>query len=327
MKRNMITKKYNQRVKKFRALAILFVGGIALALLMESLVPERERTTSISGHSDRESREEPRATNNVYTNLALEARAAFVYDLQTDTVLYSKNENEPLPLASISKIMTALVARENMSESVAIITQVDDLAGEGDSGLYSGERWRLGELLDVMLLVSSNDAARTVARFVGANGRVEEGIVSRGKFVSMMNAKANTLGLVSMKFFNESGLDPIQGGTGDTPLVGGYGSARDVALLLQQLWEKYPETIEVTAKKHARIFSQDNLAHILPNTNQIVGEIPGLIASKTGYTDLSGGNLAIIYDKGVGQPVIIVVLGSTREGRFDDMKKLVTVTK
>ena len=137
----------------------------------------------------------------------------------------------------------------------------------------------------------------------------------------MMNEKARVLGLTQMEFFNESGLDI------DQVQAGGYGSAHDVALLFAELWKKYPETIEVTARKDARIVSQDEIAHILPNTNEIIGKFSGLVASKTGYTTLAGGNLAIIFDRGIGDPVVAVVLGSTYKGRFDDMEKLVEATR
>lgn len=133
----------------------------------------------------------------------------------------------------------------------------------------------------------------------------------------MMNEKALSLKLDQMEFYNESGLDVNERQNG------GYGSARNVAELLAELWKKYPETIEITAHKDASIYSQDDIAHYLSNTNEIVGNIPGLIASKTGFTNISGGNLAVIFDRGMGDPVVVVVLGSGYKERFDDMKKLV----
>jgi D-alanyl-D-alanine carboxypeptidase len=251
------------------------------------------------------------------------ARAAYVQDLKTGEVLFAKNENERLPLASITKLMTTLVAREHMSGSVVVTLTKDDLKAEGDSGLRPGERWRLDDILNAMLLISSNDAAHAVAGFVGADGHPEkfpDMALARTQFLQMMNEKALALGLDQTQFFNESGLD-----VSDTQ-NGGYGSAKNVAMLFEELWGKYPEVIEVTAHRDARIYSQDNIAHILPNTNEIVGKIPGLVASKTGYTELSGGNLAIIFDRGIGDPVIIVVLGSGYKERFDDVQKLVVAT-
>ena len=233
-------------------------------------------------------------------------------------MLYAKNENEVF-LASVTKLMTALLPVKIFQYGSNL---TDDLATEGDSGLRPGERWRIENLLSVMLLVSSNDAAHAVAGFVGSKGGTEvNSVSSHNSFVKLMNERALALGLDQMEFFNESGLDV------SATQNGGYGSARNVAKLFEELWEKYPGTVEVSAKKDAHIFSEDNLAHILPNTNEIVGQIPGLVASKTGFTNISGGNLVVIFDKGMGDPVVVVVLGSSYKGRFDDMQKLVAASR
>lgn len=308
-------------MKKFSALAILLFGGALLSVGVQEIFSFSGNTKNQQASAIGAITEEIRAPKDPYLNIALEARAVYVYNLKTKEVFFAKNENEKHPLASVTKLMTALVAREHMGESVVLTTLSDDISAEGDSGLRTGERWRLGDILDVLLLVSSNDAAHAVARFVGGEGRDGDTESFRTQFIAMMNTKARTLGFSTMEFFNEAGLDV------NPSLNGGYGSAREVALLMSELWNKYPETIEVTARKDARIYSQDNIAHILPNTNEIVGQIPGLVASKTGFTDISGGNLAVIFDRGVGEPIAIVVLGSTYKGRFDDMQKLVGLSR
>lgn len=331
----MNTKKDREKIVTKRAHALLVVlgGGAGLAVAMQGLLSlvlpaQAENISPVTVH------EEISATEiiNPFENISIEARAGFVMDLKTGTVLYAKNENEKLSLASVTKLMTALVAREHLPESVVVTLTKDDLSAEGDSGLRSGERWRLGDILNAMLLISSNDAAHAVAGFVGANGTPEQvanADFARANFVQMMNEKAKALGLAQTEFFNESGLDmaPPQGGQLAQVSVlergGGYGSARDTATLFAELWKKYPETVEITAHKDARIYSQDEVAHIFPNTNEIVGHIPGLVASKTGFTNISGGNLAVIFDRGIGDPVVAVVLGSSYKGRFDDMQKLV----
>ncbi len=77
---------------------------------------------------------------------------------------------------------------------------------------------------------------------------------------------------------------------------------------------------ELLAKTKDLVVSTDSLnaSHIAENTNALVGMIPGLIASKTGYTDLAGGNLVIAFDAGIGHPAVVVVLGSTKDERFSD---------
>lgn len=332
----MDTRKNKDKItaKRLHSIAIVLVGGAGLAVAMQGFfslfIPTQREIISPASVNEEISTAK---ISNPFQNISIEARAGYVLDLKTGAILFAKNKNEKLPLASLTKLMTALVARERLAESVVLTLTSDDLSAEGDSGLRPGERWRLGDILNVMLLVSSNDAAHAVAGFVGTDGvsnQSVDGSLARAIFVQMMNEKAIALGLEQMQFFNESGLDVALPQNGQLAQVsffeqgGGYGSAREVAILFSELWKKYPETIEITAHKDARIYSQDEIAHILPNTNEIVGNIPGLVASKTGYTNLSGGNLAVIFDRGIGDPVVVVVLGSSYKGRFDDMQKLVS---
>ncbi len=321
----MNTKKNQTEIsaKRIKAIVVALGGATLLTLAVQGFL-----SFILADNTDVPSRlsvkEELRAPyGDSFVNIDLEARAAYVIELSTGKMIFSKNENEKLPLASITKIMTTLVAREHISPSAVVTLTKDDLVVEGDTGLLSGERWRMGDLLDVMLIVSSNDAASAVATFVGSNGQSSyEGGEAGGRvnFVKMMNEKALTLGFSTIEFFNESGLDVSE------TQNGGYGSAREVALLFAELWKKYPTSVEITVRKDARIYSQDKIAHILQNTNEVTGRFPGLVGSKTGYTDLAGGNLAIIFDRGIGSPVVLVVLGSTYKGRFEDMQKLVRAT-
>ncbi|MFA5997100.1 MAG: serine hydrolase [Candidatus Paceibacterota bacterium] len=318
--------------KRIIALVIVLGSTAAFALLMQWFVSfyTPVGTQRVSKVSNTTSLSEKIV--NPFDTVALVARGAYVYDLKTNTVLFAKNENEKLPLASVTKLMTALVARESMSASAVLTLTKDDLAAEGDTGLRPGERWRLGDLLRATLIISSNDGAHAVASFVGANGHPEnypDMSLTRANFIQMMNAKAVELGLDQMEFFNESGLDVSTTQNGLPEIVstaGGYGSAKNVAELIAELWSKYPDTVEVTARKEVNISSQDKIAHYLPNTNEIVGKIPGLIASKTGFTDLAGGNLAVIFDRGIGDAIVIVVLGSGYKERFEDVQKLVAAT-
>ena len=322
-------------LKKIKPYLLFLSGGIFLVVLLQAalsfvLPADLQQKLNFS-------KKLTASVVSAYDGITLEARAAYVFDIPSSKVLYAFNENEKLPLASVTKLMTAFVARERAPESALLVLTPDDLAAEGDSGLRVGERWRLGDLLNAMLIISSNDAAHGVARFVGAEEQpVADNLQAdaRAHFIQMMNSTAQELGLKQMEFFNESGLD-IDGTTPTkglpatataTATAGGYGSAHDVAVLFSALWKKYPETVDITALPAARIVSEDNIAHVLPNTDEAIGKFSGLVASKTGYTTLAGGNLAIIFDRGINDPVVAVVLGSTQKGRFDDMAKLVVAT-
>ena len=314
--------------RRLKFLAVTLGGGALFALALQGFLSFalESKAETVSADAPQAEIHAP-AVVDPFVGITLEAHAAYVIDLTTKKVLFAKNENEKLPLASVTKLMTALVARNHMHSDVVITLSKDDLAAEGDSGLHSGERWRMGDLLDVMLLISSNDAAHAIAGFVGADGLQDiDREIAHTKFVSMMNEKAQALGFSTMDFFNESGLDIDKTKNGLPAQAGGYGSAHDVASLMTTLWQTYPTTLEVTAHKDARITSQDGIAHILPNTNEAAGRYAGLIASKTGFTDLAGGNLVILFDVGMGHPVVAVVLGSTYKGRFEDMHALTQAT-
>ncbi|MBI3634441.1 MAG: D-alanyl-D-alanine carboxypeptidase [Candidatus Yonathbacteria bacterium] len=327
MKKNLI----DWSMKRIKALLVVLIGStLAIASLYNFFAIEQFPLAEAS--LSEVTREEIHAPySSPFENIILDARAVFVFDILENKVIFSRNENEKLPLASITKLMTAFVAKEKMGDNAVVTLTRDDIEAEGDSGLREGERWRVADLLNTMLIASSNDAARAVASFVGSEGQsiyTGDSVFARNHFVQMMNDKAQALGLTTMEFFNESGLDIVpqtKNGlpTEATARAGGYGSAREVALLLTTLREKYPSTFEITTHKDAQIVSQDGIVHTLTNTNEAIGNFLGLLASKTGYTDLAGGNLAILFDVGIGHPVIAVVLGSTYKGRFDDMKTLV----
>lgn len=210
----------------------------------------------------------------VLENLSLEAKAVLVIDLDTRQTIYGFNEDVPLPLASLTKIMTALVS---LDEAVPISRDT-----------YAS-----------LLVTSSNQAALSIGKDSG------------GDFIKKMNSKASDLKLSNTYFLNESGVDS------GYVLAGGYGSARDIMTMLAYGLEKYPETFELSA--HATIATKDGL---LINTNLLANKLPGLLASKTGTTALSGGNLAVILgwpSKTIG----VVVLGGTEEGRFRDMNTII----
>lgn len=253
------------------------------------------------------------APSDPFLALEIAARAAYVFDVQKGIVLYEKNGELQFPLASIAKVMSALVAREIAPDAIVTITG-ENLAAEGDSGLLKEERWRISDLIDFTLMTSSNDGARALAS-IGAIG-TGGGAKPEHLFVDYMNEKARALGMAQTFFLNETGLDEEVG------ISGAYGSAKDVATLFEYIIHVEPNLFSATTMESARISSFD-ASHAATNTNVIAARIPGLIASKTGFTDLAGGNLAIAFEAGPLHPVIVIVLGSTEEGRFADVETLV----
>ena len=253
-----------------------------------------------------------------FPNVTLGAKAVYVYDVRTKTVLFAKNENVRLPLASLAKVKSALVARDVSPLYGTLTISKEALAAEGDSGLLQDEKWSLDNLLNFSLVTSSNDGVRAIALSLGALSRAgasSEEIID--DFVGEMNQKARELGLKNTYFWNETGLDQsnVKGGA--------YGTARDMNALLEYILTHYPELFAATRETTTTLQSLDNHSHIAKNTNDIVAEIPGLLASKTGFTDTAGGNLVIVFDPELGRPIIVSILGSTEQGRFEDARLLV----
>lgn len=254
-------------------------------------------------------------TSDPFADLNIQGKAAYVWDVRAQRVLYAKNANEQLPLASVTKLMTALVSYELIGTSTTVSISAAAVDQEGDSGLNVGETFTSQKLTDLTLINSANDGAYALAQAAGAvltqTGNPEQ------KFVDAMNVRAEELGLSHTHFYNPTGLDLSK------TKSGGYGSAKDVAFLMEYIITKYPQILERTKVSTMHISNELGAAHDAQNTDDVVLDIPGIIASKTGYTDLAGGNLVVSFDAGLNHPIVVAVLGSSVQGRFDDVLKLV----
>lgn len=258
---------------------------------------------------------------NPYDETKLLAQAAVVYDLKSKRTLFAKNEEMQLPLASLTKLMTAATALSLIPETTLITIPDVALKEEGDTGLRPGEVWLLRDLLKVMLIESSNDAAYAISGAVGAIAKGTEDLTAgREFFIERMNKQARIFGLFNTYFLNETGLDV------DVKTAGGLSSAKEVALLLAAVLTKSPLIFSATKWGELTLENSNGDTHTSRNTNKDTDKFPLLIASKTGYTDLAGGNLLIAFDAGFNYPIIISVLGSTVEGRFTDAEKLLWAT-
>ena len=195
----------------------------------------------------------------------VDAEAYLVQNSGTGEVLASHDERERLPMASITKLMTAIVALEHASlDDVATISSRTASVGESTINLRPGERVTLRELIQAALIQSANDAANAIAAFVG------RGSVSR--FVALMNARARQLGLTDTHFANPDGLDAPDH----------YSSARDVTKLARVAMNKpfIRETVRLVDAKAA--------GRRLHTWNDLLSTFPSLIGVKTGHTDGAG---------------------------------------
>lgn len=251
----------------------------------------------------------------VFQGIDIEAESAFVWDVSRQKILFNKNGDEKRPLASITKLMTALVSFELLDPRETVAISLDALKVDGDSGFVDGEQFTPQNLRDITLITSSNDGAAALSAQSGTV--IDSQADGEAIFVEAMNVRARELGLTKTSFKNSTGLDLSK------TEAGAYGSARDVALLMEYIITHAKDAVALTTVPSTKIKNTQGDYHTAQNTNTIVDELDGLIASKTGYTALSGGNLVVAVNMGLDRPIIVAVLGSTQEGRFSDTELLI----
>ncbi|MBY0539020.1 serine hydrolase [Patescibacteria group bacterium] len=264
----------------------------------------------------------PQPTTSAYSALAspycldrslsvdMQANAGYAKDLTTGEVIYQKNATAQLPLASLTKLMTVYTALQTLGLEDEVKISADAMRPEGN-GLAQGEVWTAGELADYTLLSSVNDGARALLlASIEKNGGTYE------TFIDAMNTNARSMGLAQTYFANETGLDISE------TVGASYGSAEDITLLFEYLYRNNPRLLEATTKSEKTFDPLSGTAHLGKNTSSLIATLPGALGSKTGFTDIAGGNLGIVFEALPGRPVVAVVLGSTREGRDEDMKML-----
>lgn len=245
----------------------------------------------------------------MFNSVPIEAKSVIVKDIDSGEIIFERSSFRKMPLASLTKIMTAYVSQKYSSKDAEVKISEDDLYSVGDAKLNPGDTWKLKSIVSFALVNSSNDAISSITR------NLEKTFGGEDMFVDTMNREARDLGLYSMKFYNTTGLDI------DSETNGGYGSAGDVALLFEEVFKTYPDSFTATTFLRSKFSSLSGVEYESINTNPYTEELAPLLASKTGYTSLTGGNLAIIKEI-EGRRIILVVLGSSYNGRFRDMINL-----
>ncbi|MFB2539310.1 MULTISPECIES: D-alanyl-D-alanine carboxypeptidase family protein [unclassified Acinetobacter] len=272
-------------------------------------VSRRETTLAFNNNGVVASNYNNSGFNNNYSAYepTVNARAAIVMDAQTGEILFSKNTGTSLPIASITKLMTAVVtadARLDMSERIML--EPIDFAGAGgknsSSTLRAGDVMNRAELLLAALMKSENPAAAALARAYPGG---------RGAFVAQMNAKARQLGMTSTRYVESTGLDPQN-----------MASARDLALLVSAasqygLIRQFSTTPNYDFNIGRSVSSR--------NTNALVRAGSWNIGlSKTGYIRESG--RCVVMEATVNnRPAVVVLLGaSDTAARNSDAESLLS---
>ncbi len=230
------------------------------------------------------------------------AKSAFAYDLTTNAVLFAKNPSEKVPMASLTKIMTAIVALEHPKVNNSYAVTQQDLVGEDSMGLTVGESLALNDLLYGLILHSGNDAAETLATNYSGG---------RGAFIAAMNEKAAALGLSNTHFTNPTGLE----GDGNQ-----YTTAVDLIVITRYALLHFPIFGQIAATFDYTIPATDTHAvYYLENETNLLTSYPGVKGVKTGYTPEAGLCLVTYLDYG-GHRILAVLLGSDdRRGEMKDI--------
>jgi serine-type D-Ala-D-Ala carboxypeptidase (penicillin-binding protein 5/6) len=246
-------------------------------------------------------------------NLSLEATAAYSLLLKKDEatkVLFAKQSTQPLSIASLTKLMTALVATTSYPQYHQIKLTPEILAEEGESGqLREEDTFTVKDFLYLALIESSNDAAAALAEPMG-----------RKQFIDQMNKQASALELEATWFSNPTGLDP------DLPEdQGNYSSAKDMSQLAVYILRQYPQILDIISQQQFNLYDLNGgFHHTLENTNVLLGypNWPAkILGGKTGFTPMAKETFILLVESPDGEGIIVNVILQTNN-RFGDMKKL-----
>lgn len=205
---------------------------------------------------------------------SISAISALVTYINSNDALFSLNPNQQWPVASLTKLMAAVVATENISGESRIKVSVEAVATEGVAGsLEAGRSYARDELLRALLKVSSNDAAAALAEYTGT-----------GEFVRQMNGRAISIGMYNTRYFDPHGLSALN-----------QSMASDLRKLAVYIFNKHPDIFSITREKNG-------------NSHPFAGK-DNFIGGKTGFIDEASGNLVSLFNY-QGRPLLIIVLGS-----------------
>lgn len=243
--------------------------------------------------------------------------ASLIGDVSSGIIFVSENIDEPLSIASISKLMTFYIVKENISngkikmEDKVKISKTASSEEGSSLNLVAGEEITIKDLLDGLMIVSGNDAAVALAEVVAGN---------ESKFVEIMNETSKEIGLKNATFTNASGL--MKNGQ-DNKM-----STRDIFLMSKAIIEKYPEVLEYSK---TTVLEQPNRNFKKESTIPLVGDVEGVDGLKTGHTDEAGYCLVSTMQIKKGESdfrIISILMGAkTKEDRAQYMKDMLKYAK
>lgn len=242
-----------------------------------------------------------------------------------ERIVFQKNPEEILPIASLTKLMTAVIVLENpddynLSREVIVSKEA---AAQKDVPVYgnleAGKKFTLKQLLDLMLIYSSNDAAWALAEVIDM-----ENTENTENFIEKMNQKAKELGLENTNFVNPTGLDPenLYYHLPNREYFN-YSTAKDLVKLAQYILFNHPLIFEISLERGPYLVRNGLFDLSLPAPHQGLGGGFKLIGGKTGYTDEAGGCFLIVFQDEKESFFFNLILGTKRENRVGEMQKLI----
>ncbi len=230
-------------------------------------------------------------------------------------ILYQMNEREKLPIASLTKLITASISSDIYPAEQKLQITKKAVQQPGERGwLRPGEMISVNDLLNMTLIESSNDAAYALSE---GKFSIDEYLFEQERFIELMNLKIAEIELKNTEFFNPTGLDNGNG-------FNNYSTADDLVKLAYHISEKYPDILEISNKtEHQALDSLGDHHHLIKNINQLVGKVPNVIGGKTGYTEKAGGCIILILEDDDSLLINVILGANSPEARFQEMEKLI----
>lgn len=268
---------------------VIFLGSVSNVLQNNTSETVTENTVLVSSRPGIVAK----SAISVESNLQQPGRSS-------DKVLFEKDSDTPLPIASLTKLMTAAIVLDNYNLSdTAVVDKIADSQDPMKQDVKLGEVMTVENFLDIMLVGSSNKSA-----YVLSEGTGEQ------KFVALMNQKSKEIGLQNTFFVDPTGLSPQD-----------ISTARDLTKLAEYILKNYPKVADISKEKEIYVPGFGNVE----NTDQLLGEIPDTICSKTGFTTEARGCLLLVVNNSKNNDHLInVILGS--DNRFQDTRNLIDLS-
>ncbi|MBI2640111.1 MAG: serine hydrolase [Candidatus Sungbacteria bacterium] len=242
------------------------------------------------------------------------AEAVLVRRMKTGETLFAKNESSVFAVASIVKIVTALLFAERISP-LTPVSFPGEIAGylepdEKRSAILPNEKLKAEDLLKLIIAESDNDAAYVAADAVSVRARPELIAASFperiAEFVFLMNERGRTLGLSGTNFTNPAGRDDLLN----------FSTANDLFVIVREIYTKAPNLWNVSRIVEGDVYSASGRRYHFENTNKLLKEFPAIFGSKTGFTDNAGEALLMLYELAPQDPIAVIILKSGN--RFGD---------